>query len=141
MPFQERLIDPRFAAARVRAALAYANLSHEETALRTGLSVPTLRRIVSASSPRGAGIEELWAIADACGVPRGFIEDGFEPFRQTGDQASAAGVDDLRAVVLQLSDDLRALRADVEVLDAEASRRSDAAALASQGQGGRGPLR
>jgi hypothetical protein len=58
-------------AARVRAVLAYAGLSFEQAARRSrGINAATLRRIASASSPRGASLDELWAIADACAVPR-----------------------------------------------------------------------
>lgn len=65
-------------AARVRAAIAYSGLRTDEIAQRTGddLGVATLRRITSISRPRGATLEELWRIADACQVPRSWLERG-----------------------------------------------------------------
>lgn len=81
-----RLIDASAAASRARAAIAFANIRHADLAARTGISVPTLRRIVSADTPRGASIEELWAIADATRVPRAFMEHGFTQAAPAGDQ-------------------------------------------------------
>lgn len=75
-------------ARRVRAAAAYAGIDHDELAAATGITVPTLRRIVSKSAPRGASAEERWSIADACQVPRWFLETGFaivDPAAGSGD--------------------------------------------------------
>lgn len=65
-------------AARVRAALAYAALRYEDVDARTGrgMTAAKLRRIASATQPRGATLDELWAIADACNVPRAWLETG-----------------------------------------------------------------
>lgn len=71
------LIDPEEAARRVRAALAYADIDVKASPAATGISYATMQRIVSPTSPRGATIEQLWAIADACDVPRRFMEHGF----------------------------------------------------------------
>jgi hypothetical protein len=66
--------DEARTAARVRAVLAYAALSYDDAASRMqGLSAATLRRIASASHPRGASRDELWVIADACGLPRNWL--------------------------------------------------------------------
>lgn len=73
----EPLIDPRLAAARARAAIAYAGLDHAELEKLTGLDVAMIRRITSKANPRDGRIERLWAIADACDVPRAFMESGW----------------------------------------------------------------
>jgi hypothetical protein len=104
------LVDPVDAAARVRAALAYANLNvkqaPEQQRLKDAdISYATLTRIVSATTPRGADIEELWAIADACDVPRRFMEQGF---REEPTEA------DLAHRIEELANDLAALRRRVE---------------------------
>lgn len=72
------LIEAKVAAARTRAALAYANIDVKRSGDRIGISSATMARIVSPSNPRGASIEELWQIADACKVPRWFMEQGFD---------------------------------------------------------------
>jgi hypothetical protein len=72
-------------AARVRAALAYANikLTDKGSPVKVGsISQATMARIISPTNPRGASVEELWAIADACGVPRSFMEEGFAPLER-----------------------------------------------------------
>lgn len=63
-------------AARVRAAIAYCGLRLDDVGQRSGVGAPKLRRITSASNPRGATPLEMWAIADACGVPRAWLELG-----------------------------------------------------------------
>jgi hypothetical protein len=70
--------SPPHIAARVRAALAYANLRYEDVADKASplLTAAKLRRIASARTPRGADLVELWAIADACDVPREWLERG-----------------------------------------------------------------
>lgn len=83
MPNRARVIDDPAAgseahriAARVRAAVAYCGESFERIGQRSGLGVAKLRRIASAAEPRGATPLELWGIADACGVPRTWLEVG-----------------------------------------------------------------
>jgi transcriptional regulator with XRE-family HTH domain len=71
------LLPPAEAARRARSAIAYSGLEHHEIAAKTGLDVSKIRRIASRTKPRGASLEELWEIADACGVPRSFMEEGF----------------------------------------------------------------
>jgi hypothetical protein len=63
-------------AARVRAALAYSGDGFADIGERSGLGQAKLRRIASQTNPRGATPGELWAIADACGVPRAWLEIG-----------------------------------------------------------------
>lgn len=109
------LVDAAEAAARVRAALGYAGLTVKQAPTEPRLkdadiTYATLTRIVSATNPRGADIEELWAIADACGVPRRFMERGFVEL------AEAAQADRLEA----LANDLAALQQRVAELAAEA---------------------
>lgn len=63
-------------AARVRAAIAYSGRTFEQIAKQTGLGESKLRRIASATNPRGGRLHELHGIADACGVPRAWFEHG-----------------------------------------------------------------
>jgi transcriptional regulator with XRE-family HTH domain len=64
-------------ARRVRAAWAYSGLSQEELAEAAGLKEGTIRGYLSKSRPNTPGPADLAAIADACGVPRSFMEEGF----------------------------------------------------------------
>ena len=74
------MTDPHVTAARVRAALAYANLTYADASAGTPLSVSTLRRIASVTNPRGADDVELAAIAQACDVPPAWLGTGvWEP--------------------------------------------------------------
>lgn len=98
------LISPDTAAARARAAIGYAGLEHSDVSARTGLSISLIRRIVAKKDPRDGGIERLWAIADACGVPRSFMEHGWNGV------ARPEPVSD---------DEVRQLRARVEKLEAQ----------------------
>jgi transcriptional regulator with XRE-family HTH domain len=59
-------------ARRVRAARAYAGLSVSELASRIGLGLQTIKRIESGK--RTARRFEVWAIAEACNLPREFFE-------------------------------------------------------------------
>lgn len=90
------LPSPETVAARTRAALAYANikLTDKGEPVSVGaISQPTMARIISPTNPRGVkSLEELWAIADACGVPRAFMEEGFsEP--AAADDSRVAGLE------------------------------------------------
>lgn len=79
--------------ARTRAALAYAGITQPELARRTGLHKDTLRAMTRKSPPpRGAdSTDELYAVADACGVPRRFMVEGMEPLA-TDERAELAAV-------------------------------------------------
>jgi transcriptional regulator with XRE-family HTH domain len=63
-------------ARRVRAARAYAGLSVSELANRIGLGLQTIKRIESGK--RTARRFEIWAIGEACGLPREFFEMDLE---------------------------------------------------------------
>lgn len=77
----EPLIGADEASRRARAAIGYAGLQEQEIVEKSGISSATLRRIVSVSSPRGFHkAEEMWALADACGVPRAFLEEGWQRY-------------------------------------------------------------
>lgn len=73
-----RLIPPADAARRARAAVAYAGLEIPEITKRTGIASGTIRNILSRTRPSSGTIERLWSIADACDVPRSFMEDGWD---------------------------------------------------------------
>jgi transcriptional regulator with XRE-family HTH domain len=78
-----RLIDipPGEQAARIRAAIGHSGLESREVAKRLGVSYATLRRRYDRNEPSGvASVEELHAIADVCGVPRAFMEEGYARF-------------------------------------------------------------
>lgn len=59
----------------MRAARAYANLKQPELAKASGVGYATIKRIENEQRP--PMLEELRAIADACDVPRPFLEHGF----------------------------------------------------------------
>src|SRR6476661_8134546 len=63
-------------ARRVRAARAYAGLSVNELAAKIGLGLQTIKRIESGK--RTARRFEIWAIAEACCLPREFFEIDLE---------------------------------------------------------------
>lgn len=69
-------------AARVRAALAYADIDIKAAQTRVGISRATMTRIVSPTAPRGVRPEELPLIIEATGVPAAFFEVGFDPLEQ-----------------------------------------------------------
>jgi transcriptional regulator with XRE-family HTH domain len=62
-------------ARRVRAARAYAGLSVQELADGIGLGLQTIKRIEAGK--RSARRYEIWAIAEACSLPRDFFEIDF----------------------------------------------------------------
>jgi transcriptional regulator with XRE-family HTH domain len=63
-------------ARRVRAARAYAGLSVADLADRVGLGLQTIKRIESGK--RNARPFEVWAIAEACELPREFFDLDFQ---------------------------------------------------------------
>ena len=95
------LTDPRITAARARAALGYQGINLKaDGQKRTGISYPTLSRIVAKTNPRRASTDEMRQIAAACpDVPDWFFEHGFAPPVETGEQ-------DLREALAALSEDL-----------------------------------
>jgi hypothetical protein len=100
------LPSPEVVAARARAALAYANIKLTEKGepVKVGsINQATMARIVSPTNPRGANsIEELWEIADACGVPRSFMEEGFSASGSNADARLAELEDQMGAVAVLL---------------------------------------
>lgn len=86
-------------AARIRAAIAYSGKEAEQVAddvaaqLDRGFSYPTLRRRYNRDAPEGfKSLDELHAIADACGVPRDFLLEGFNRFGLDGTHSLAQRV-------------------------------------------------
>lgn len=77
------LIAPAEAARRARAAMGYAGLDYDELAAKTGITVGTLRNITSRSRPQSGSIDRLYAVADACGVPRTFMDEGWSRYDGT----------------------------------------------------------
>lgn len=60
-----------------RAAWAYSGLEQRELASEAGVEIRTLNSYLGLSRP-GPSLEVLYRIADACGVPRSFMESGFD---------------------------------------------------------------
>ena len=71
------LIPGEQAARRTRAALAYSGKKLPELSNDTGITKGTLRNIMSSTRPASATLDRLYVIADHCGVPRWFMEQGF----------------------------------------------------------------
>lgn len=80
-------------ARRVRAARSYARLTIGQLAEQVGVGTQTVKRIECGQ--RDARRHELWAIAEVCGLPRGFFEMDFDRFFESGETMSAtlAGID------------------------------------------------
>lgn len=77
-----RLIAPAIAAARVQAALGFAGIEISKWGTRRGVTQANINRIAARNGTRGATIDELWAIADECGIPRLFMTEGFGPLEE-----------------------------------------------------------
>jgi hypothetical protein len=58
--------------------MAYSGLEIAELSRLTGITTGTLRNIRSSTRPRGGRLERLFAIADATGVLREFMEHGWD---------------------------------------------------------------
>lgn len=96
--------DPAAIAARVRAALGYADLNIKGSEPLTGITEPTLTRIVSPTNPRGFKTPgEMEKIIRATRVPRWFLERGFEG-------ANVVDADTTDARLQQLEQQVRYLR-------------------------------
>lgn len=100
------LIPPEEAARRARAAIAYAGLTNLDASERAGLTLGTLNNIVSQARPSGGTLDNLLLIADACKVPRSFMEHGWSR-------------DGLEERLTQLEDQVAALQREVTPRDAE----------------------
>jgi transcriptional regulator with XRE-family HTH domain len=100
------LIDTDEAARRVKAARAYAELTREQLAQRTSLSVKSLK-LIEERRRQSTTREELAQIGHACGVPGEFMEIGF--------QGAARVYSDLQRIFAAvLSQDMPAILAEAE---------------------------
>lgn len=88
-------------AARMRAARAFADLDQAEFAKLLGVSVVTIKRMERGT--REISLDDLYALADRCAVPRDFMEAGF-----IYDEARAVGQHELRALTEAFSEALDA---------------------------------
>jgi transcriptional regulator with XRE-family HTH domain len=88
-PLQSALMSPPCAevARRVRAGRTYAGLSVAELAESIGLGVQTIKRIEAGR--RSARRYEIWAIAEACDLPRQFFEAEFQELFNHSEMTSA----------------------------------------------------
>ena len=73
---------------RVRVAWTYSGLSQPELAKRTGIKVRTLGGYLAESKPQIPDYETRARIADACGVPRSFMEEGFSESASADDRVA-----------------------------------------------------
>jgi uncharacterized small protein (DUF1192 family) len=129
------LIPPKAAHERARAAWAFSLLNQDELAERAGIHHDTLRKMLGRKpTEKSWPLEDLYKIADACAVPRAFMDDGFS-------RLETNPVEELRGELSALRDRVDELQAEVQVLDAEALRRNDEGGAASPGPDPRGPLR
>lgn len=70
--------DQHAPAARIRAARAYADLSQPGLAALVGVSAATIKRLERGYRATVIDDADLDRIADACGVPRAFMREGFQ---------------------------------------------------------------
>jgi transcriptional regulator with XRE-family HTH domain len=87
------LVPPPEAARRVRAAMGYSGMTFPELAAKTGLKKDLLRNIASRTRPSGGTLDRLYVIADACRIPRQFMEHGWRPFTARGEDPPADRLD------------------------------------------------
>jgi hypothetical protein len=93
-------VDASTAAPRARAAWAYSGLNQHELAGATQISYDRVRAILGTARRSEITLEELYAIADATGVPRPFMERGWD----------IVGTDDVLTTSLSRLDALEAAR-------------------------------
>lgn len=82
--------------------MGYAGFKDADLLQRTNISPATLRRLVSLTHPRGAEIETLWQVADACSIPRSFMEFGFSIY-DDAERSLAERLDRLEKAVSRLA--------------------------------------
>lgn len=70
-------MDAQTASPRARAAWAFSGLDQRDLADRAGLHYDRLRAILAKTNSRDVTLDELQKIADATGVPRAFMENGW----------------------------------------------------------------
>jgi hypothetical protein len=110
------------AAPRARAAWAYSGLNQRELANASRISYDRVRAILGTAKRAEISLDELYAIADATGVPRPFMERGWDIAGADGGDAVSRVVSRLAA--LEAARDAseahrEALAATVEALAAE----------------------
>jgi transcriptional regulator with XRE-family HTH domain len=95
-----RPVHAETAAPRARAAWAYSGLNQRELANASRISYDRVRAILGTARRSEITLEELYAIADATGVPRPFMERGWD----------IVGTDDVLTTSLSRLDALEAAR-------------------------------
>lgn len=123
-------MDPEEAIPRARAAWAYSRMDQKDLAAAASLHYDRLRAILGGGRPpKDVPIEELWAIAEAAGVPRWFMEHGFDPMKETvGDDLQEtttrllAEVKVIKKAMAQAGIDLPVDRADLDAALREEER-------------------
>jgi hypothetical protein len=73
-----RPVDASTAAPRARAAWAYSGLNQHQLASATQITYDRVRAILGTAKRAEISLDELYAIADATGVPRPFMERGWD---------------------------------------------------------------
>lgn len=124
------LINPLDAAARVRAAIGYSGLEYDELERKTRIGKSTLARIAARSGkPRGASRDELWKIADACRVPRDFMDHGFLILQggSSTERDIRSSLDDVQGRLRELEEKVRELVTRDARRELEARQQSDEA--------------
>jgi transcriptional regulator with XRE-family HTH domain len=91
-------------ARRIRAARTYAGFAVHELAERVGLGAQTIKRIEAGR--RSVRRFEIWAIAEACGLPREFFEIDFAEMAAR-EEATVAMLTRIDARLAGLEDRLR----------------------------------
>jgi transcriptional regulator with XRE-family HTH domain len=72
----EKMAERQARAARIRAARNFADLDQATFAEALGVSVATVKRYERGT--RDVSLDICYLLADMCGVPRAFMEHGFE---------------------------------------------------------------
>ena len=84
-------LDPSETSRRIRAAKNYrGDIAWSELADIAGIAKPTLERMTRVVDPQPARPDQLDAIADATGVPRAFMQLGFEPYARLVERRNRA---------------------------------------------------
>lgn len=129
-------IPPGEIAARIRAAIGYSGEDTRHIAQRLGISEATLRRRTARQRPSGArSMDELYRIAEACGVPPNFMAEGFGPYLSTETPTADERVDRLERAVMLIGAELAGQLPELQrqlLEDLRPRRRS------SRGEGGAG---
>lgn len=103
--------------ARVRAAWGYSGLTYRELAERTAINEATLRGYLRKSKPNAPSVGDAFRIADACGVPRSFMEQGFREDAPAPEERLEAVEHQMQTISRQVRDLAERLRPVEERLD------------------------